>query len=874
MFSLLQRVATRRLSVGRGFGRLAKTAQGAWANPPQPAVDPLEASRPRPLVGPVRLFFRFTLRLHLSLTFVWFGACEQRFVLAPDRPKLAPRLAWWAAREPRFAFVPSRSTLGQGLAWFAGGAAQVADRAKNFVMTSLTTTAPAGLGTQGAFALKLDHRVTPLPRDNSAAEIAASNGVAGGAGCPPQLVFISPEIAALVPQEELAGARVFVLDATQDAIAQVGLALQAHPGASVVRVISHGEPGSLMLAGQRLTRDTLRDRSAEIAGWRKHLAPGADILLYGCSVAGTPDGRSFVNTLAALTESDVAASANLTGSATLGGDLTLEYATGAIEARTGRFGPGWDRAGLILPAPAFSSNPTATFTRTLSGSFTAVASGSPTYSIAQKTHFASDFTTLPEPWMVTGHTALSGGACVLTAAQTDQAGALILPKLGADSPGSFTATFDYTVTGVTAGDGLSLNYGVLANTTGSVSSMLSTGLVVTFIESGTPRIDVLWNNVVVGSATNTFAGTATAVEIKLDGSGLLTVSYGGVQKIALNLGSKVTAADRSHWQFAFGAATTASSNSHAIDNLAIVSNGALPAGLTLNAGTGVITGTATTANNAGVQAFNLVATNGDGATAQYFSLTVASGAPIFTSAATSPTVPGVTGLFTVAASGTAGATTYGVGKTLISTTLADATTLPTGASLSGSAQFNAGALELTQNVVSQTGRLQFLGAGADNPSSFSASFNYSLGGGTTPAGDGISFLYGPPGDITKGLRVRINENNAGSNANLVISMYKDGILTAQQLLTNPYLSSYSFRPVTIKMSDEGRLQVRVNGALAFDTGVYSNWQSADKSLWAFAFQGENVSSYTNFHTIKDVVIATNGVLPPGLSLDTSTGVIT
>ncbi|MBW0173032.1 MAG: DUF4347 domain-containing protein, partial [Vulcanococcus sp.] len=87
-------------------------------------------------------------------------------------------------------------------------------------------------------------------------------------------MVLSPELVASVPQEELAGARVVVLDTAQEVMGQIGAALQAHPGTTVVRVISHGEPGALFLAGQRLSRETLRLQSAAMAGWRQHLAPG------------------------------------------------------------------------------------------------------------------------------------------------------------------------------------------------------------------------------------------------------------------------------------------------------------------------------------------------------------------------------------------------------------------------------------------------------------------------------------------------------------------------------------------------------------------------------------------------------------------------
>jgi hypothetical protein len=589
-------------------------------------------------------------------------------------------------------------------------------------------------------------------------------------------VVISPELLGSVPPEELAGARVVVLDGAREVMGQVGAALQAHPGTTVVRLISHGEPGNLLLAGQRISPYTLQLHSHALAGWRQHLAPGAEILLYGCSVAATPEGRSFVDGLAALTGAAVAASVTPTGSAALGGDLTLGYATGPIKAQTERFSQAWDQSGLILAVPVFSSSAAAAFTTALAGSFSAAASGSPTYSIAQKTYFASDFSDIPRDWSQWGNASLSGGSSVLNPSANNQKGALILPKLGASSPGSFTASFDY-LRGTTpaSGDGTSFNYGIVSTTNGSATSM-TTGLAVAFIDSASsPRIDVRWNNSVIGSATIPISSTAKPVEIKLDGANILTVSYDSKTALRINLAGKVNAADRTDYQFALGATTSASTNtSHGIDNLRIVSNGELPAGLALNSATGVISGTPSSANNAGVQVFDLVASNAEGATRQAFTLGLASGAPVFTSAATNPMLPGVAETYTVAATGPAGATTYGVGKTLITTTLALADTLPASAYLGGNAKFNGGILELTQNSASQAGLVQFLGDGAQNTSSFSASFSYKVGGGsTTLGGMGIAFTYGAPGDNTKGLKVTFTEiNTVGTltNAKLYVGL--------------------------------------------------------------------------------------------------------
>jgi len=508
---------------------------------------------------------------------------------------------------------------------------------------------------------------------------------------PLDLVLISSEIASAVPVEELAGSRVVLLAAGHDAIDQVGAALRANPGTAVVRLISHGDPGSLLVAGQRLNRDSLARRAEDIAGWRKHLAAEAEILLYGCAVAATPEGRSFVDAIAALTGAEVAASTTPTGSTAMGGDLRLDYATGAIKAITERFDPAWDQSGLILAAPVFTSVASAEFTRTVAGTFTAAAAGATQYALAQATLFSDPFTSLASDWTLANSAQISGGALTLnpaTSAVTD--GSLILPKLGASSPGSFTASFDYTVANVLLGtaSGTSFNYGAITSNSGSPTGMVgSNGLVVSFLEaastlSGTvpASVEVRWNGTLIGKAPVTLGSGAKPVQIKLDGANRLTVNYDGSQLISMDLAGKVNAADRSTWQFALGAKNGGTNlSSHTVDNLAIVTNGVLPAGLSLDPSTGVISGTPTAANSAGEQVFNLEASNADGSTSQPFKLNLASGAPVFSSSSTAATLPGVPTTIALAAAGAAGPTTYSVAaQGLVSTTLANAGTLPTG----------------------------------------------------------------------------------------------------------------------------------------------------------------------------------------------------
>ena len=57
-------------------------------------------------------------------------------------------------------------------------------------------------------------------------------------------------------------------------------------------------------------------------------------MLYGCNIASDPSGTSFVDEISRLTSADVAASDDITGNLSNGGDWELEYESGTIEVET------------------------------------------------------------------------------------------------------------------------------------------------------------------------------------------------------------------------------------------------------------------------------------------------------------------------------------------------------------------------------------------------------------------------------------------------------------------------------------------------------------------------------------------------------------
>ncbi|MBX8510732.1 DUF4347 domain-containing protein [Pseudomonas cichorii] len=125
------------------------------------------------------------------------------------------------------------------------------------------------------------------------------------------------------------GAQVVMLDATKDGLQQIADYLESHQGVSSVQIIAHGNSGDLWLGNSYLSADNIAQRSALLAEIGNDMVAGGDILIYACNTAEGELGLSFVDSLASLTGRDIAASTNRTG---VGGDWTLEIATGTIES--------------------------------------------------------------------------------------------------------------------------------------------------------------------------------------------------------------------------------------------------------------------------------------------------------------------------------------------------------------------------------------------------------------------------------------------------------------------------------------------------------------------------------------------------------------
>ncbi|HEY9664115.1 MAG TPA: DUF4347 domain-containing protein, partial [Allocoleopsis sp.] len=90
------------------------------------------------------------------------------------------------------------------------------------------------------------------------------------------------------------GTQAYVLDATKDAISQITQVLAGCKDITSVALFTHGSEASLQLGHTQLDAQTISQYAKDLQDWAKALAPGADLLFYGCNVAVGQAGKAFV----------------------------------------------------------------------------------------------------------------------------------------------------------------------------------------------------------------------------------------------------------------------------------------------------------------------------------------------------------------------------------------------------------------------------------------------------------------------------------------------------------------------------------------------------------------------------------------------------
>ncbi|MDH4556997.1 DUF4347 domain-containing protein, partial [Pseudomonas sp. BN417] len=128
------------------------------------------------------------------------------------------------------------------------------------------------------------------------------------------------------------GTEVVVLDANKDGLQQIADYLGGRSGIDAIHILSHGDVGKVQLGNDWLEGGDLATRSGLLNAIGQSMGSDGDILLYGCQVGANGEGQAFIDGLASATGADVAASSDLTGAVSKGGDWELESRSGLVES--------------------------------------------------------------------------------------------------------------------------------------------------------------------------------------------------------------------------------------------------------------------------------------------------------------------------------------------------------------------------------------------------------------------------------------------------------------------------------------------------------------------------------------------------------------
>ncbi|HEX7027719.1 MAG TPA: DUF4347 domain-containing protein, partial [Gammaproteobacteria bacterium] len=166
---------------------------------------------------------------------------------------------------------------------------------------------------------------TPLPENEDQIDINGGRQVL-------ELVIID---AAVPEKHEIykqsgPGIEIMELRAGENGLTQLKNILSGYRNLNALHIFSHAEDAKVYLGNSVVTRETLGKDINTLAVMDLALKDGADVYFYGCSLAKTQEGESFLDLISHAANVDVAASNNYTGGHQLGGDWNLEIQKGDI----------------------------------------------------------------------------------------------------------------------------------------------------------------------------------------------------------------------------------------------------------------------------------------------------------------------------------------------------------------------------------------------------------------------------------------------------------------------------------------------------------------------------------------------------------------
>jgi len=186
--------------------------------------------------------------------------------------------------------------------------AGTADAAAGIADDSLSgETAPGGTLLDDTLLVQADDAADSTDAETVLALLADGAAVASA---PKELVFVNDDIWDYDQlAEDLAAQNaddreitVVTLDSGQDGIEQISSVLSESENIDAVHFVSHGTDSAVKL-GDTWLRDTNLDTHAdEISGWGDSLTGDADLIFYGCNLAGGDRGKALLDTIGEMTD--------------------------------------------------------------------------------------------------------------------------------------------------------------------------------------------------------------------------------------------------------------------------------------------------------------------------------------------------------------------------------------------------------------------------------------------------------------------------------------------------------------------------------------------------------------------------------------------
>ncbi|MFY8325389.1 tandem-95 repeat protein, partial [Pseudoalteromonas sp. ZZD1] len=144
-------------------------------------------------------------------------------------------------------------------------------------------------------------------------------------------------IDAAVPDKSLlygqrqTGTEIVELQADESGIKQLEALLVDYHDLQSVSIFAHGRSGEVILGNSSINTAVVETNTQFMRAFKGAVRSGGDIFFYGCDVGKDTQGEQFLTMFNQATDLDVAASDDLTGNASKGGDWDLEIVKGDVD---------------------------------------------------------------------------------------------------------------------------------------------------------------------------------------------------------------------------------------------------------------------------------------------------------------------------------------------------------------------------------------------------------------------------------------------------------------------------------------------------------------------------------------------------------------